>query len=226
MNWWKRIKSNRLVLGFIIFDILALVALIILNVVNSFRTATVDIAVVPFDAIVRINGKKCDNNSSYNLHPKENVKVEVSHPELEAKTFTIDLKKGETSLVRNFLVGKNNDFSYYTMKAHHQDYLQLEKITSFFPDDEKLQDFVKSYKKKIAIFDVLPFEYAHYDENYNYTEYSVKRSEECEETLCLEIVDVNGDNEEKAKELVKQNGFNPDNYKYIYNYKPIVELNE
>ena len=105
-----------------------------------------------------------------------------------------------------------------------KDLEQLINISSIISNDEKLAKFTTAYKKKMAIFEKLPFTYANYDAEYNYTEYIVDRSKACQKILCLKITDINGNNEENAKRLIKDNGFSPSDYEYDYEYKPVTEF--
>ena len=47
----------------------------------------------------------------------------------------------------------------------------------------------------------------------------------CEGTFCLKITDTTGGNYERAIQMIKEKGFNPDDYEIIYENKPITPLN-
>ena len=221
---WQKIKGNKIILGFLIFDLLAIAFLIALPIIDSFNTATVSIQVVPLDSKITINGKTYENNNTYNILPSSNAKIEISHDGLETISYTQDLNNNTTTNIVKYLTGKDQDFSYYEYKDHEKDLRQLINISSIISNDEKLAKFTTAYKKKMAIFEKLPFTYANYDAEYNYTEYIVDRSKACQKILCLKITDINGNNEENAKRLIKDNGFSPSDYEYDYEYKPVTEF--
>ena len=84
----------------------------------------------------------------------------------------------------------------------------------------------KAYLKAHPIINELPIIYANYDEQYNYTEFRIDGGEfpECSTDFCLKITDTTGGNYAHARELIKNSGYNPDDYEIIYEYKPITPL--
>ena len=219
MNLWERIKNNKLVLGFLVFDLIAIIILIILNILNLFRSATIDISVVPLDATVTINGKKYDNNSSYNVFPSNNAKVEISHPDLESKSFTVDLKRNSTTSIREYLTGKDGDFSYYAKKSHRDD---LDALRTLADNSFKSKD-LSAFLKKVAIVEVLPITFSQPAESkYDLISISIAiEYKQCKkQSFCLVVTDLTGKNTELARSLIKENGYNPDEYEIIYESDP------
>ena len=187
-----------------------------MNVVNLFRTATVDISVVPLDAKITINGKNYDNNSSYNVFPKDNVKVEISHPQLETKIINVDLKKDNTTSIRQYLVDKDKNFSYYTKKSNKNDLAALRELAEKLPEEKELQSFIKN----IDILEVLPLTFSQSsDDKYNVVSISIESGSgrQCnKENFCLIITDLTGKNTDLALDLIRQAGFDPDDYEKIF----------
>ena len=145
---WQKIKGNKFILGFLIFDLLAIILLIVLAIIGSFRTATVSIHVAPLDSKITINGKTYENNNTYNILPSKNAKIEISHEGLETISYTQDLDNNTTTNISKYLTGKDQDFSYYEHKDHKKDLEQLLSLSYNFPKETKLQSFVKWAKIK------------------------------------------------------------------------------
>ena len=213
---WQKIKGNKFILGFLIFDLLAILLLVALSIVNSFRTATVSIQVVPSDSKITINGKTYENNNTYNILPSKNAKIEISHEDLETISYTQDLDNNTTTNISRYLTGKDQDFSYYEYKDHEEDSERLINLASSFPNNKKLQKFIK----KVKILQDLPLFYEDYLDNYSiYIGVTISRytkTKECERKICL-LLDDKGENSlESTKFILEKYGYNPSDYQLSY----------
>ena len=213
---WQKIKGNKIILGFLIFDLLAITFLIALPIIDSFNTATVSIQVVPLDSKITINGKTYENNNTYNILPSSNAKIEISHDGLETISYTQDLNNNTTTNIVKYLTGKDQDFSYYEYKDHEKDLEQLINISSIISNDEKLAKFTKS----ASILLDLPITKNEFSANENkYVYYSIDRNENCNKGICLIITDTTGNNESIAKKHIESLGYNTKDYNISYFYE-------
>ena len=101
-----------------------------------------------------------------------------------------------------------------------------EDISATTNNDRTADAKQKAFLEKYPIINELPIIYAYYDEQYNYTEFRIDGGtfDECSKDFCLKITDTTGGNYDFAKELIKNAGFNPDDYELLYEYKPITPL--
>ena len=111
----KAFFRNKWVLLTIAVDILIIIALITIAVVKSMKKSVLTINVVPVDAVVKVNGQTGYTNGSYRLFPGV-YEIEISHPELATKTFSIDLAKHDVGTITTFL--SDDDFSFYQLRAN------------------------------------------------------------------------------------------------------------
>ena len=227
---WQKIKGNKIILGFLIFDLLAIAFLIALPIIDSFNTATVSIQVVPLDSKITINGKTYENNNTYNILPSSNAKIEISHDGLEIISYTQDLNNNTTTNIVKYLTGKDQDFSYYEYKDHEKDLEQLITIASNFPKESKLQAFVKwaNIKNDTPIIqddickDGIDVRGNCYSVFINAGYY-----QDSDNKLCIAVTDSSGEKHpELYEELIKNKGYNLKDYKVIYEYGTMEYLNE
>ncbi len=226
---WQKIKGNKFVLGFLIFDLLAIIFLIVLSVISSFRTATVSIQVVPLDSKITINGKTYENNNTYNILPSKNAKIEISHEDLETISYTQDLDNDTTTNISKYLTGKDQDFSYYEYKDHQKDLEGLVTLAPSFPKETKLQSFVKWAKIK----DVTPISQnslcdgAEIRDNCYSIFINANYYHDCNNKLCIAISDTSGKKHpELYEKLLKDKGYDLKDYKVIYEYGTTNYLSE
>lgn len=94
-------------------------------------------------------------------------------------------------------------------------------------DSQAAYEEAKTYSEAHPIMAGLPIIYAHYDANYNYTEFRIDGGEfsGCKTNFCLKITDTTGGNYDAALEKIRESGFNPEDFQILYEYTPIKELN-
>lgn len=209
----------------VVFNIIliAIAAAIIIN--HQSKTATIDILVAPTDSTILLNGRPYQNGE-YDIRPGE-YKIEIKKDGFETKTIDFNLTKDGFKRIYTYLLPENKSFSYYDSSEHSNDFYTLEQIAKF-DNDQKLKDYITSREKRLSIISILPLVFSQYTNHYkDYTEYAVDLNasvENCPKILCLKIVDVNGNNEQNALNLIKEKGYNPDDYEIEYIYKPIEPL--
>lgn len=228
MNFWDRVKNKKIVIGFLIFDAVLISILAIVNILGSIRSAAVNISVAPVDAVITINGKKYDNNSSYKLFPKNNATIEISHDGLETQKITVDFKRNSTTSIHRYLSNKKDKFSYYLQDENQKDLDQLDKIAPFLSGDDELQVFVK----KMGIRNALPISYEECtDEANKYSCFSLFINagyyKDCGRQFCIAISDNSSEkHEDTYSRLVTEKGFKLSDYKVIYENKSIRYIEE
>lgn len=190
-------------------------AVIIIAMVNLGQTKEIEIVVTPASATIKIDGKSYENGT-YKF--KEGTyQVHLEKENFVSKDFSFNTN--DTDRIYEYLEQADGTYSWYL--NHETDALLLTKIGSFNADIEA-QEFTKSYNA----ISKLPIIYANYDDQYNYTEYRIDggKFSECVADFCLKITDTTGGNYEVAKQKMKEQGINPDNYEIVYTYTPITPL--
>ncbi len=224
VRWFLKKKW---VLAIITFDLIVLIAIIILATNNALKTAVVNFNIAPIDATIIINGIKYDNNSGYRLRPG-NYEIELSREGLKTKKITIDLADDGVLNVATFL-SNGNDFSFYELKGNYDSFYKLAEIASAdnnitVDNDDSAEQFIEKYRKEFANYStVLPINYSEYDEKEDGGRELVKditiqanSGEECRLTLCLKALMVGTDDKRFVESLLIDKGFNVEDYEIIY----------
>ncbi|MBR3137765.1 hypothetical protein IKG41_00200 [Candidatus Saccharibacteria bacterium] len=191
---------------------------IIFIIINSGKNATLDIIVSPLSAEIKIDGKEY-KNGTYQFEPGE-VEVEITKDGFTSERKTILLEPNKTTKLYTYLMPIDGSFDWYL--NHEEDMMILNTI-----GDAEANADSASYREKYPIIEILPIQFVDYDENWELTEFRIDGGmfDGCEGTFCLKITDTTGGNYEKAIQMIKEKGFNPDDYEIIYENKPIVPLN-
>ena len=138
----------------------------------------------------------------------------------------MDLKRGGTTPIRQYLTGRNNDFSWYARSGHETDLEALKEFLVSQPQDKKLSEFVK----KANIIDALPISFDEYSDDLteyiNFSIETIDNKTNCGRTFCLLIIDHSiGSSEKivrsKAKEIVEKKGFGAKDYSFEYRYESL-----
>lgn len=210
-NFYK--KHPFLSLGLV--TLIVVVAALFITALSLKDTTEIEIKVAPASATILISGKSYENGTYRIPSGKHEVKIEKDG--FITKEFIFDTSTNDKLYA--FLLGPNDDYSWYL--SHPEDALILTSIGDY---ESALKS--SSYQSKYPIMSALPIIYAHYDENYNYTEYRIDGGSfaGCDTDFCLKITDTTGGNYEAATQKIKDASFNPDDYQILYEYTPIQEL--
>ena len=220
------IKRHRALSLLLFLNIVAVLLVVLIIVLHNSKTATVDIMVTPYDAVVELNGARYENMRSHNIVPGD-YHVKISMEGMQTKEYDFSIEKDGFVRVWNYLLDANGGFDYYL--SHPDDEVILENTID--EEDRAAQKFVAKYKQKIAIVDVLPIDYDAYADNFTrYTRYKIKidySRDDCSKVLCLIIEDNTGGNEQVAIDRIKELGYNPDDYEIEYKFVPMfgAEMN-
>lgn len=220
--------SKAIVIILILVVVFGAAGIIIYNIAKS---AELSILVAPSNAVVKINGEEY-TNGQYKFFPQNNVEVEISSPEHQTQTQTIDLIANETTLLRAVLEDEDGGYDSYLESL--ETYNQIKMLAPAI-GNQKLTDLVNATEKKLAILDILPLSenigefYADShgfivsrDDNATIIQ-AMPSDDDCGVVPCLEVYESNGDLG-AVKSLLKKKGYDPEVYVYnmneLYLYEP------
>ena len=200
-----------------IISIVAVVSVIIAIIaiaINLSKNARLTVIVAPIDSEIRINGRKRNNGTS-NFLPGD-VTITVSHDGLDEKNISLHLEPHHTTTAYIYLT-KDGSFDYY--EGSPADYEALKIIT-----DDDAKDFIKETERKLSIIDILPLSYyAEQNSQKGVNGFAPTRETvisdgtsdpKCKKIICLTLLDDTG-SDETAKNLLRQYGYNFDDYEII-----------
>lgn len=201
---------------FAIFSILITITVALVIVVVSLKnTAEIEIRIAPLSATVLIDNKPYENGNFHISSGEHQVKISKDGFTTKEYSFNTDT----TNKLYDYLLESNGSYDWYL--THEEDALLLTSIGDY---ESKL--ISETYNSKHPIINKLPIIYANYDADYNYTEYRIDGGSftNCETDFCLKITDTTGGNYENAKQMIKDAGFNPDDFQILYEFTPIQAL--
>ena len=200
-------------------NLVALVIAIVIIIIHLAKTATIDINVAPNDATITLNGKKYDNNTPHDILPG-NYHVKIAMDGMQAKEYDITLEKNGFVRIWDYLLDEKGGFDYYL--SHPEDEFALAEIVK--DDDKTAQAFIAKYENITSILDILPYDYDAYTDDFSeYVQYRIYQNpnDNCDKAVCLIIEDNTGGNEQRAKDKLKEMGYNLDDYNIAYEYVPL-----
>lgn len=216
-NYFKR---HKVVSCLVLVNIIAIIIVVAIIVVHVSKTATIDIKVAPSEAKIEINGGAYDNFQSYDVAPG-NYHVKISMDGMRTREFDFTLEKDGFQRVWSYLVDENGGFDYYL--SHPEEIPILEQVAT----DEKAEAFLEKYNAVVEIDEELPIKVDDYTENFSdYIEYEIVADdrEDCPKVRCLKIIDGTGGNEQAAKDYLKSEGYNLDDYEITYEYQSVYSV--
>ena len=220
----RKFFRNKWVIGCLVFDAILVIVAIIVLVINANKQSLITLNVVPGDAKISLNGKDGYGNGSYYVAPGV-YEVRIEHPGLDTKVFTIDLERHDNFSVNTFL-HKGDDFEYYTLRKNIDDYSALSQMASAgynqtTDNDTSAEGFIAEFQRAYDLYSrELPIRYRE-SEGFGRSlkiirNITIRESQDCEITLCIEVSIVGGSSEEFIGQLMKEKGLNPEDYEIIY----------
>lgn len=208
------IRRHKVASVVVAIDIVAILVVILVIVLHQSKTATIDILIAPSAAEISLNGKRYDNFSSHNVMPGDYHAV-VKMEGMETKELDFSVQDGEFRRVWDYLLDGEGGFSYYL--THTDEVATLKQVA----DDEKAKTFLAKYDKLNSINTVLPLTYSNtYDlDATEIVSISINWGEEenCSaQNFCLMVSDYTGKNHEKALSMIREAGYDPDDYVVQY----------
>lgn len=221
----KSFFRNKIVIGFIIVDVLAIIALAVLFIMDSLKTSIISFNVAPNDVEIFINGKGGYANDSYRIAPGD-YEIKIVREELDSKTINIHIDGNSLVSFATFL-SQDGDFSFYRKKKNYSSFFRLSDIASAdsnitIDHDKTAEEFIKSFQRNYDLYiSTFPIEYYEYNID---GDGSLKGSvvivndysEECEETLCLKATAVGDISRGFIDDLLIKNGINVEDYEIKY----------
>ena len=212
---------KRILVGIISFTLfaIAVVTIAIISTVQRNNSGTLDLLVAPTESNIIINGKHYHNGTHYLL--PGTYTVDISMDGFTSKTFDISISVGTTTSLHTYLVQDDGSMSWYD--SHPEDL----SILTTIGDTEAIKKS-QEYADKYPVIDAMPIIYAQYSDNYQtYTEFRIDGGSfsGCKKDFCLKITDTTGGNMDNALRMIREAGYNPDDYEILYEYLPIVPLN-
>lgn len=221
----KSFFQKKIVIVFIVIDLLVVIALAVLFIMNSLKTSIISFNVAPDDAEIFIDGKGGYNNNSYKIAPGD-YEIKIVHEELESKVINIHIDGNSLVSFATFL-SQDGDFSFYRKKKNYSSFFRLSNIASAdsnitIDHDKTAEEFIKSFQRSYDLYiSTFPIEYYEYNID---GDGSLKGSvvivndysEECEETLCLKATAVGDISRGFIDDLLIKNGINVEDYEIKY----------
>ena len=203
------IKKHKILISAITSVVIVILVLIYVSIKMTF-SASLDVLVVPTDATIMIDGEKFENGIYENLAVGKR-KVVISREGFDTSEFEIELKRDEKTRLYAHLGGNQEWYDNLT------DQTTLYLLDSIYEFEGQQQ--LKVIRAKYPIMESLPIVYEKYFNNY--TEYVYYRIdggeyEKCKTEYCLKITDFTGGNRDRALDLMREKGYNPDDYEIIY----------
>ena len=109
------------------FDIIAILIVVLVLIYNGAKTATLEVYVAPIAAKIELNGKEYENFKSYDIIPGE-YNVVISMDGMQTEEYSLVVEEDGFSRIRTFLLDNDGGFGYY--QKHYDDELILETIAN------------------------------------------------------------------------------------------------
>ena len=212
---------NKWVRAVLVVNVVVIVAVVIFFVIDSMKTAVLELNVTPLDSQISVNGNTSYSNGKFRMFPGV-YEVVVSYPGLDSKAFTVDLSHQDAGAVVTFL-SAGGDFYHYRLKDNYEDFTALSKIAmagnnQTTDHDSSAEDFIADFQRNYYLFTTqLPATYSEYDNDNNMTKYVTVRSDDgCEVTLCLKAVLFDEQDKIIVPNLLQGKGFNVKDFEIKY----------
>lgn len=223
----KAFFQNRWVRLVLLVDLVVIIAIAIVLVIDSNKKSTINFNVVPSSSQIIVNGNDRYSNGTFRLAPGV-YEIQISHPDLDAKTFTIDLEKHDAATIMTFL-SQNGNFDFYELRDNLSDYFALSEIASAGSNqttdqDTSAEEFISTFQKDYNLYSTaLPVTHSEYatDERgkpYLANYISIRANYDCAKTLCLEAVLSKEADRPMINSLLKEAGFNVEDFEIEYRF--------
>lgn len=222
MDEHKRVKLITIIASLIL--IVFVIAIVVITIANSRKTATLETKIVPLSATITIQEKKYRPNQNYKFEPGE-MTATISAEGYQSKEVPLNLKDGETTTLAVALYAADGTYSTYCQSITYDKECQLFEEIMQIQSTQAAAEYAAQY----PVSTMLPLNVVEVDPTtYDWTEYRIDCGyfEECKNPdFCIKITDTTGGNREKALQKIRDGGFNPNDYEIIYEYVPVIPLN-
>ena len=197
-------RGRQIIIGFVAIDIVALIIFIVLAIQKALKTAVVDIEITPSIAKVQIGGESF-MPGAYRTYPGKYMAT-ISAEGFQSKTVEVDLNDASTTKIYDYLLPNDDNLNYY---ARNNDDFEL--LKQF--DDEEAKKIVDI----VSIKSVLPMTRFKYGGlNGKSSETTISEMVDCSTYFCLIAIGDLGENNSIVKEMIKEKGYNPEDYEIKY----------
>ena len=204
------IARHKIVSAVVFLNVVAILVTILVIVMHSAKTATVNLYFAPSEAVIELNGKSYGNFESYNVIPGE-YHAKISMDGMQTKEFDFEIYEDEFKRIRDYLLDENGGFDYYMKNP--DDISVLAEAT----DDESVHAFIEEFEAMASILNKLPLEYYDRSDPEKPIGVYIEQSEDTciEKAICL-VVYGGEKNREIALELIREVGYDPNDYEIIF----------
>lgn len=211
-------KRKTIIIGATIIAITVIIP-IILFILNLGKTATLQTAIAPSFATLTINDKKYKINSDLKFEPGD-YKATISADGFKTKEVDLTLQDHQTTQLALYLDPNDGNIKWY--------YDHPEEYTLFaIANDTKNTQEAESYVDKYPISKILPINVVEINPTtYAAKEYRIDlgKFDQCKaDEFCIKITDRRGNNYEEALNMIRQKGFDPDDYEIIYENNQVFD---
>ena len=198
------------VIAILIFIILAIGTTIAIPlIIDSQKSATLNLFIVPTDAKTTIDGKEF-KNGNYRFNPGT-VNISIEKDGFESKSLSVNLEPNKTTLVYTPLFCTDSSLTCYLDDEENLEILPY--IASYSDRTQEILDFTR----KALIKNILPISYSSYtvEDSHDFIiDYAGFDNEA--KKIILKISDFIGNGKPLSEQLIKESGFDPVNYKITY----------
>lgn len=197
------LKNNKII-WIVVFVVIVLVGVVVF-VENVLRNSYLNILVTPASAEITINGDSISNGAR-KLFPGE-YEIVIKKDGFITKTMKVNVSPDYYTNYFDYLVDENEDYSYYEMSENSDDYSLLEQVAEY---NDGAKNYFIEVSKIEEIYNKLPFAVRGDD-----FQYSIEEADDCDKRFCLRIRNFEKNNYERAKDKIREMGFNPDKYQIL-----------
>lgn len=206
------IKRHLVLLFVVVLSLVGVVILVLLLIPKN--SSSLVISVAPVDASITINNKSYSNGVFSNMAPGHYTAM-ISKDGFETKYVGFDLKNDEITTLSEYLVQSDQKMDYYESDA--ESLFVLREYASLH-EDETAKTFLEEYDKKRSVKNFLPIEYAVAGTGDYYRIIFRENDSACEKNYCIEIGANNAYYNEAAITVLKDHGYNIDDYQIVYTF--------
>lgn len=198
-------NPKRIIVGGIIaVDVIVLLVLGGFYVDKVQKTAVLDVALVPRTAVLKIGGDEF-RQGVFNTYPGK-VTAVISAQGFEDKIIELNLNSETTTKVHEFLTPTKDNMNYYA--KNEDDFEAMQKIGG---------EEAQRISNLLSIRKVLPIiNYQYNGLNNPSKEIIIDQDLSCEDVICLRVTGAGEDDIEEVETMIKNKGYNPEDYKIIW----------
>lgn len=188
---------------------------IIMAILDSKKTASLEILVAPSFAHIELDEHSLANVQTAKYYPGEYV-VTITAPGFQAQERTVSLSADQTTNLYLYLTPDDGDLSFYD--NDEQEGILFQEIA-----EKQYQDNLATFLTEHPIANILPYEHYTQNEFSEPTGYRIDygKFDGCKSDFCLKVTSYSQTGLTDAKEYIRSKGFNPSDYEILFEYDPL-----